>query len=63
MATFRDPVARDRAWARYYSQRGLRGVVDRRIRSIPNPFRFANYLLRRAKHDAAVSVCERTVQF
>ena len=47
MIRFRDPVARDRAWARYYAQRGLRPMT-RDIRQIPNPLRLANYAVRKA---------------
>lgn len=62
MATFRDPVARDRAWARYYSRKGLRGVLERHARSTPNQYRIANYLLRAARHRAAEFVCSTTVK-
>ena len=62
MTSFRDPVARDRAWARYYSRKGLRGVVERKVRSVPNTYRVANYLIRVARHRAAELVSSTLVK-
>lgn len=52
MPTFRDPAARDRAWARYYSRKGLRGVVTSSDRPVPNPLRTVRYTAARAYHEA-----------
>ena len=47
MATFRDPVARDIAWAKHYRRGGL-APVRRDIRPMPNPIRRAVYETRKA---------------
>lgn len=62
MATFRNQPARDRAWARHYARQGLRGVVEREARSMPNAYRLANYTLARAAHAARVAVCSSLVK-
>ena len=45
--TFRNPVARDAAWGRYYRKRGL-APCKRDTRPTPNPIRRAVYETRRA---------------
>lgn len=62
MATFRNQVARDRAWARHYARRGLRVPVYTSPRSVPNTYRLANYILRAAKHQAAALVTSSLVK-
>lgn len=47
MSRFRDPAARDRAWARYYRSRGL-APCFRLVRPTPNPIRRAEYETRKA---------------
>lgn len=47
MATFRDPVARDRAWGRYFAKRGL-CPLTRDVRPVYNPLRLAAYQVKRA---------------
>jgi hypothetical protein len=47
MAQFRDPVARDRAYGRYYARHGLRPVT-KDTRQTPNPLRLAEYQRRKA---------------
>lgn len=48
MSRFRDPAARDRAWARYYSRRGATGLLTRSVRPTPDLIRRATYALRKA---------------
>lgn len=62
MATFRDPVARDRAWAKHYASRGLRVPVMTAAKSTPNAYRLANYLIRASHHAAAQLVSSQTVR-
>lgn len=62
MATFRDPAARDRAWARFYARAGLRVPATKECRSMPNAFRLANYRIRRANHDAAIALSQSLVK-
>ena len=47
MPSFRDPVARDRAWGQYLRRRGC-APVTRDIRPIPQPIRRAIYEARKA---------------
>lgn len=47
VSRFRDEVARDVAWARYYLNRGLR-PVRRDLRPMPNQIRRAVYETRKA---------------
>lgn len=62
MATFRDPVSRDRAWARHYARAGFRVPATKECRSMPNDFRLANYRIRRAQHDAAHALSSSLVK-
>jgi len=62
MATFRDPVSRDRAWAKHYARSGLRLPATKECRSMPNAFRLANYRIRRAKHEAALDLSSSLVK-
>lgn len=62
MSRFRDPVARDRAWANHYARSGLRVPVMTAAKSTPNEYRIANYLIRAASHNAALLVSESTVR-
>ncbi len=62
MAAFRDPVQRDRAWARHYARAGLRVPVMTAPRSTPNAFRLANYLIRAGHHAARQAVTGQEVR-
>lgn len=61
-ARFRDPVARDRAWASHYAKHGLRVPVMTAAKSTPNTYRIANYMIRAANHHAAQLVTSATVR-
>lgn len=47
MSRFRDPVARDKAWGRYYAARGLR-PLSKDVCQPYNALRLLAYLTRRA---------------
>lgn len=47
-AVFRDPIARDRAWARYYRSRGL-APCTQSIRVPSTAQRLAAYAVRKAR--------------
>lgn len=62
MSRFRDPVARDRAWARHYGRRDLRVPVMTEPKSSPNAYRIANYLIRAGHHAAQQVVTTQLVR-
>lgn len=61
-ASFRDPGAREAAWGRYYRKKGL-APSHKHPRCMSNLYRIANYLQRRAQHEAALIVSSSTVKF
>lgn len=62
MATFRNPGAREAAWGKYYRKKGL-ALCRKHPRSMSNTYRIANYLQRRARHEAALVVTTQLVTF
>lgn len=61
-ATFRNPAAREAAWGRYYRRKGL-APIRKHPRCMPNVYRIANYLRRKAEHEAEKIVCSEIVKF
>lgn len=62
MNRFRDPAARDAAWGRYYRKRGL-APIRRTPVGMSNAYRIANYIQRRARHEAALVVTSALIKF
>lgn len=61
MTRFRNPVQRDIAWGRYYAKRGLRPLITE-PRSQPVEFRLADYIVRKAMHEARSMLSRVTVR-
>lgn len=61
-ASFRNPGAREAAWGRYYRKKGL-APIQKHPRCMSNCFRVANYLQRKARHEAGLLVSAEVVKF